>query len=88
MSDKDMNTRSDEIVSWCQDYVGNILGVPGDRVNPDATFDRLGIDSALAVSLLIDVEGHFGVEVPPEALFDNPTLRAVAGYVHEKSVRL
>lgn len=57
-------------------------------MNPDATFDRLGIDSALAVSLLIDVEGHFGVEVPPEALFDNPTLRAVAGYVHERSVRL
>jgi acyl carrier protein len=85
MRNQAMSTDSDEIVGWCQDYVGNILGMPGKSVNPDATFDRLGIDSALAVSLLIDVEGHFGVEVPPEALFENPTLRAVAGFVHEKN---
>jgi acyl carrier protein len=85
MRNEQMDLSRDDVVGWCQEYVGNILGVPGASVNPDATFDRLGIDSALAVSLLIDVEGRYGVEVPPEALFENPTLGAVATYVHSKA---
>ncbi|HEX3781777.1 MAG TPA: acyl carrier protein [Pseudonocardiaceae bacterium] len=78
-----MNETREEIATWCQQYVADLLEVPVATVDLDADFDRLGIDSALAVSLLIEVEDRYGVDLPPEALFDNPTLNAVAAYLHE-----
>jgi acyl carrier protein len=44
----------------------------------------LGIDSALAVSLLIEVEQRYDIELSPETLFEHPTLHAVATYLHEQ----
>ncbi|MFC0451220.1 acyl carrier protein [Rhodococcus jostii] len=73
----------DEIVRWCQEYLANLLDVTPESIDPDADFDRLGLDSPLAVSLLIEIEEHYGVDLPPEELFENPTLNAVGKYVHE-----
>jgi acyl carrier protein len=77
----------EEIVTWCQEYVAGLLEIPAEEVDPDADFDRLGIDSALAVSLLIEVEERYGVDLPPEALFENPNLNAVATYLHTQLPR-
>jgi acyl carrier protein len=71
----------DSIVTWCQQYLAQLLDVPVSEIEPDADFDRLGLDSALAVSLLIEIEQNYGVDLPPEELFDNPTINAVAAYV-------
>jgi acyl carrier protein len=73
------------IVEWCQKYVADLLEVPVAAVDPDADFDRLGLDSALAVSLLIEIEQRYGIELPPEELFDTPNLHAVAAYVHTRA---
>lgn len=72
----------EDITKWCQQYVGDLLEIPAESVDPAADFDRLGLDSALAVSLLIDIEERYGVDLPPEALFENPNLNAVADYLH------
>jgi acyl carrier protein len=77
-----VNPSREAISQWCQEYVARLLEVPVESVDPDADFDRLGIDSALAVSLLIEVEERYGIDLPPEALFDNPNLNAVATYLH------
>lgn len=71
----------ESIVEWCQQYLAQLLDVPVTEIEPDADFDRLGLDSALAVSLLIEIEQNYGVDLPPEELFDNPTINAVAAYV-------
>jgi len=73
----------DEILSWAQHYVADLLERPVAEIDPDADFDRLGIDSALAASLLIEIEDRYGVDLPPEALFENPSLAAVASYLQE-----
>ncbi|WP_067822089.1 acyl carrier protein [Nocardia inohanensis] len=72
------------IVSWCQEYLASQLGVPASAVDPAADFDRLGIDSTLAVALLIEVEERYGIDLSPEDLFRNPSLDAVAAYLHER----
>jgi acyl carrier protein len=74
----------EEIAHWCQRYVADLLELPVESVDLDADFDRLGIDSALAVTLLIEVEERYGVDLPPEALFENPNLNAVATYLHSQ----
>jgi acyl carrier protein len=76
-----VNTGKEAIVAWCQEYLADVLEVPATAVDPGATFDHLGVGSAVAVSLLINVEARYGVELPAQALFDNRTLDAVAEYV-------
>ena len=78
-----MTATREEIIDWARAYVADLLERPVADIDPDADFDRLGIDSALAASLLIEIEDRYGVDLPPEALFANPTLRAVASYLHE-----
>lgn len=75
------------IAKWCQEYVADLLEIPAEAVDLDADFDRLGIDSALAVSLLIEVEERYGVDLAPEALFENPNLNAVAVYLYAQTQR-
>jgi acyl carrier protein len=74
----------EEIVEWAQGYIGAVLGMKPESLDPDHDFDRLGIDSAIAVSLLMEIEERYGVDLPPEALFDNPNLNAVAAYLVEQ----
>jgi|GEM_PF-1344922 acyl carrier protein len=71
----------EEITTWCREYLADLLNVPVASIDPDTDFDRLGVDSALAVSLLVEVESRYGVEAPPEALFENPTISALASYL-------
>jgi acyl carrier protein len=75
------DTRADEVVRVCQEYIANILGMPVESIDPSADFDRLGIDSSLAVGLLAELEERYDVDLPPEALFENPTINAVAEQV-------
>lgn len=81
MSD-DVSTSTEDILAWCCEYLADLLAMPLEKVDSDADFDRLGVDSAVAVSLLMEVEDRYGVDIPPEALFENPNLRAVAEYLH------
>jgi acyl carrier protein len=80
-----LNPSKEEIATWCQEYVAQLLEVPVESIDLNANFDRLGIDSALAVSLLIEVEERYGVDLAPETLFENPNLNAVAAYLHEQT---
>ncbi|WP_327140564.1 acyl carrier protein [Nocardia sp. NBC_01327] len=82
-----MDTSKEAIVGWCQEYLANLLEVPAASIDPATDFDRLGIDSALAVALLIEVEERYGVDLSPEDLYENPTLDAVANYLHEQTSR-
>jgi acyl carrier protein len=72
---------ADAIARTCQEYIADFLGTPVESVDPDADFDRLGIDSSLAVALLTELEERYDVDLPPDALFENPTINAVAEHV-------
>ncbi len=82
-----MDTTKHEIVTWCREYVADLLQCPADTIDPAEDFDRLGVDSSLAVSLLMEVEERYGVDLEPEELFANPTLNAVADHVHAQIER-
>ena len=65
MSTPDPTPTAGEILSWAQEYLADLLGTEPAALDPHADFDQLGIDSALAVSLLMDIEGRYGVDLPP-----------------------
>ncbi|MGC4857394.1 acyl carrier protein [Micromonospora sp. DT4] len=72
----------DQIRDWCREQVAALLGVQAETIDPTVTFDRLGLDSALAVSLLIEIEERFGVEVPSKTLFDDSNIESIAAYLY------
>ncbi|WP_067534012.1 acyl carrier protein [Nocardia crassostreae] len=80
-----MDTSQEAIVLWCQEYLADLLELPARDIDPAADFDRLGIDSAVAVALLMEVEERYGVDLSPEELYKHPTLTAVAAYVQAHS---
>jgi len=57
-----------------------------EQINPNVDFDRLGLDSAIAVSLLVDLEEWLGIEVSPSLLFEKTTLAEISEYLGEKMV--
>lgn len=59
----------------------DILGL--DNISPDSDFFDLGGDSILALNMLFRVHGDLGVELPPDTLFENPSLRLFTAAVSE-----
>lgn len=72
---------AESVTRWSRECIADLLDVAVDSIDPSTTFDRLGVDSAHAVALLIEIEERYGVDIPPEALFDDPTLDAVTTFV-------
>ncbi len=66
---------------WCTDYIARTLKVPAGRVDPDATFARLGMDSAMAVFFLVELEEWLGIELASDVVFEHPSIAEIARYV-------
>jgi acyl carrier protein len=57
----------------------NMLGV--DPVGIDDHFLELGGNSITAIQILYGVRREFGVQLPPTAVFDNPTITRLAALI-------
>ncbi len=68
----------DAIVEWCRQFLAERLAIPVEQVPTGAGLDLLGVDSVMAAALLIELEDRFRVDVPPEALYEDPTIDAIA----------
>lgn len=70
-----------EVSNWICDYVGRVLGVPPERIDTGAPFERLGLDSATAVALIGDLEDWLGIELSPVLAYDHPTISRLSEYL-------
>jgi acyl carrier protein len=66
------------IQAWCVELVGRILDLPASEIDPDVEVDRLGLDSANAVALIMSLEEQLDMEIMPEILFEHSTLKALS----------
>lgn len=76
-----ISLEKDAVVQWCKDQISELLNAPGIKIDENKDFSELGLDSSLAVSLLIEIEQRYGVEISAEELFDNPNISAVTGLI-------
>jgi acyl carrier protein len=75
------DTIESRICAWCIDYLANKLKLPANRIDPHAKFSRLGVDSAMAMFLLADLEERFGLELASDSVFEHPSIIELARYV-------
>lgn len=74
-------TDAGAIQTWCIDYVSRLTDTPPERIDPTVEVDRLGLDSATAVALIMSLEEQIGIELMPELLFDYPTIAKLSQHL-------
>lgn len=73
----------DGIQHWCQEYVANLLDTPVGKIDPDTEFDSFGLDSAMAVAMVLELEERLGTEISPSLLFEYTTIAQLAEHLTE-----
>jgi acyl carrier protein len=71
-----------EIQNWCVNYLADLFQRPASQIGPEVDFDRLGLDSALAVSMVLDLEEQLGNnDLRPELLFEYTSIAELADHL-------
>jgi acyl carrier protein len=70
-----------EIRDWCVAYLAKSLRLAPERIDPQAKFARLGMDSAASVFLVAELEDWLGLELSVELIFEHQTPAALARYL-------
>jgi acyl carrier protein len=73
-----------EISDFCVNQIADILRIPKEQVDVNAKFARLGLDSAMTVYLLMELEDRLNLELSPETFYDHPTVDALSAHLAEK----
>jgi acyl carrier protein len=71
------------IEEWLVTRLAGELEIDPKAIDVRANMSRLGLDSALAVSLSVDLGAHLGMKLAPTLVWDFPTVESLAGHVAE-----
>jgi acyl carrier protein len=73
-----------EIADLCTASLANVLRIAKDRVKTDAKFNRLGLDSAMVVYVMLEIEEKLGLELSTDDFYDYPTIDDLSGYLAQR----
>jgi acyl carrier protein len=71
----------EEISDLCVASMANVLRVSKDRVKTDAKFSRLGLDSAMVVYVMLEIEEKLDLELSTDDFYDHPTIDELSRYL-------
>jgi acyl carrier protein len=69
------------IADWCVNYLASAMELPPERIQADATFASLGMDSVIRTSFQFALEELLNVPVSSEDLIERPTIAALANHL-------
>ncbi|OEJ69007.1 hypothetical protein BEN30_04620 [Magnetovibrio blakemorei] len=75
-----VSTRQHRMLAWVSDAFSQVLKIPAERLDADATIDRFGVDSISALHILEVLEGELG-PLPQTLLFEHPTINALVDHL-------
>jgi acyl carrier protein len=74
----------EQISEFCIVSLANVLRVPKETVKADAAFNRLGLDSAMVVYLMMELEEKLDLELSPDDFYDYPTVNDLSRHLTER----
>ena len=74
----------EHISEFCIVSLAKALRIPKETVATDAKFNRLGLDSAMVVYVMMELEEALGFELSPDDFYDHPTVNDLSRYLAEK----
>lgn len=79
-----VGVRESDIRERCTRFLAEALARPAEQIDPNVTFARLGVDSAMAAFLLIELEDWLGIELAPDVVFEYPTIAKLARHLAQQ----
>jgi acyl carrier protein len=76
----------EQISEFCIVSLADVLRIPKHTVDAGARFNRLGLDSAMVVYLMMDLEEKLGLELSPDDFYDYPTVNDLSRHLSAKHV--
>jgi acyl carrier protein len=70
-----------EIADLCVSSLAHTLRVDKGRIDPKAKFNRLGLDSAMVVYVMMELEEKLDLELTTDDFYDYPTVEALSGHL-------
>ena len=80
-SDPEPPPASESAQAFIVEFISNTLSVPTDQISCTRNLQAFGVDSIVGIHLLRALRERFGVELSARALFEQPTIRALARVV-------
>jgi acyl carrier protein len=74
----------EQISEFCIACLAKVLRISKDSVETDTKFSRIGLDSAMVVYIMMDLEEGLGLELSPDDFYDHPTVNALSAYLAER----
>jgi acyl carrier protein len=72
-------SRTEEtITQWLRGYICEVLAIPVEKVDVDASFQQMGLDSSAAVGMTGDLGEWLRCDIDAAAAYDHPSIRALA----------
>jgi len=69
------------ILAFCRSAISRLTGADAQAIAPDASFAELGLDSASAIYLVLELEEEYGIELYPTVTADHPTVALLVRHV-------
>ena len=73
-----------EISILCVASLANVLRIAKDRVKTDTKFSRLGLDSAMVVYVMLEIEEKLDLELSTDDFYDYPTIDDLSRYLAKR----
>lgn len=70
-----------QIADWCAQYLARMLERAPDTIDMDAPFPRIGLDSAMVIYFVTDLEEWLGIELWPEVAFQHPSVSQLSAWL-------
>lgn len=74
----------EQISDFCVTALANILRISSDRVDIGTKFSRLGLDSAMLVYLMMELEEKLDLELSTDDFYDHPTVKSLSRFLADK----
>lgn len=78
---KDNDLDFKEIYSRLVNLLEQKFFIPKSAINPEITFQELGVDSVGAVEVMPDLNQAFGVHLDATVIYDYPSIKALTEYI-------
>jgi acyl carrier protein len=73
-----------QIGQWIKEYLAELLEIEPNEIDEDYEFERFGINSSAAVSLVGDLEEWLGFELSPSLFFEFNTISQVSQHLAQR----
>jgi acyl carrier protein len=63
-----------KLISFCREELSQMMGVPPESIDINASFEDLRLNSIHAMQMLDELEDRLNISISPIIFWENPTL--------------